>query len=116
TQLPASVALASHADWRCCAAPAFALAAVAPDVIGPAQVDAPSASPPALGARLMRTPVTAARWTASAWLLARRETAPSILAPGGTLGGSQAGGRITYRLSGEEGPLIRLSGRAYVPL
>jgi hypothetical protein len=115
-RLPVNVTQPSHPDWRCCAAPAFALAAVAPAVIDPAQSDALSASPPALAATLMRTPVTAARWTASAWLLARRETASSILAPGGTLGGSQAGGRITYRLSGEEGPLIRLSGRAYVPL
>lgn len=113
---PATLTPVAPSDTRCCAAPAFVLAAVAPAVIGQAQSDAPSASPPALASAVLRTRATVARWTASAWLLARRETASSILAPGGTLGGSQAGGRVTYRLSGEEGPLIRLSGRAYVPL
>lgn len=36
------------------------------------------------------------RWTASAWLVARGEGS-ATLAPGGTLGGSQAGLRIAYR-------------------
>lgn len=36
------------------------------------------------------------RWTASAWLVARGE-GNAALAPGGTLGGSQAGLRVAYR-------------------
>jgi hypothetical protein len=51
------------------------------------------------------------RWTASAWLLVRDE-ADAALAPGGTLGGSQAGARLTYALGGG----FALSGRAYLPL
>lgn len=113
---PATRAPAAPSDTRCCVSPIFALAAATPALIGPAPPDLPSAAPPALASAVLRTRATVARWTASVWLLARREAASSILAPGGTLGGSQAGGRITYRLSGDEGSLIRLSGRAYVPL
>jgi len=56
------------------------------------------------------------RWSASAWLLLRRDGATPVLVPNGTLGGSQAGARLTYRLSGDGRPLVRLSGRAYMPL
>jgi len=52
------------------------------------------------------------RWSASAWLLIRDESGGGTLAPGGTLGGSQAGARLTYRLGGG----FALSARAYVPL
>jgi hypothetical protein len=51
------------------------------------------------------------RWSASAWLLIRDEGG-AALAPGGTLGGSQAGARVTYALGGG----LALSGRAYLPL
>jgi hypothetical protein len=51
------------------------------------------------------------RWSASAWLLVRDEGG-TALAPGGTLGGSQAGARTTYTLGGG----FALSGRAYLPL
>jgi hypothetical protein len=52
------------------------------------------------------------RWSGSAWLLARGEGGRPSLAPGGTLGGSQAGGRLLYRL----GRSWSLSARAYLPL
>jgi hypothetical protein len=52
------------------------------------------------------------RWSGSAWLLARGDLGQPSLAPGGTLGGSQAGGRLLYRLDRH----WSLSARAYVPL
>jgi len=54
----------------------------------------------------------AARSTGSAWLLVRRDSGRAALAPGGTLGGSQAGARILSRVTGG----LALSGRAYAPL
>jgi len=50
-------------------------------------------------------------WSGSAWLLVR-DRGDAALAPGGTLGGSQAGARVNYALSGG----LALSGRVYVPL
>ncbi|MDQ8756654.1 hypothetical protein RCO27_10455 [Sphingosinicella sp. LHD-64] len=61
-------------------------------------------------------PATSARWSASAWLLFRGDAAAPALVPGGTLGASQAGVRLLYRLSGKSGPLVRMSGRVYAPL
>lgn len=52
------------------------------------------------------------RWSGSAWLLLREERGREALAPGGTLGGSQAGLRLLYRLD----PQLQLSGRLYAPL
>lgn len=52
------------------------------------------------------------RWSASGWLLVRRDPGGPALAPGGTLGGSQAGARISYRLGGG----FALSARASLPL
>ncbi|HEV2815673.1 MAG TPA: hypothetical protein VGW40_00410 [Allosphingosinicella sp.] len=49
---------------------------------------------------------------ASAWLLVRRDGGGTGLAPGGTLGGSQAGARLSHRLGGG----VSLSARAYLPL
>lgn len=54
----------------------------------------------------------ASRWSASAWLLVRDQGEIPVLAPGGTLGGSQAGARLLYRL----GHGFALSGRVYLPL
>jgi hypothetical protein len=51
-------------------------------------------------------------WSLSAWLLVRDEGNGPVLAPGGTLGGSQAGARLAYALGGG----FSLSGRAYLPL
>ena len=42
----------------------------------------------------------AGRWSASAWLLVRDDGGGPALAPGGTLGGSQAGARLLYRMGG----------------
>lgn len=58
----------------------------------------------------------AGRWSGSAWLLARREQAGPALAPGGTLGGSQAGARILYRVNRDPAQPLALSARVYVPL
>lgn len=66
------------------------------------------AAPPIIGLPAGRQP----RWSASAWLLARRDESGGGLAPGGTLGGSQAGGRLLYRI----GEGLALSARAYLPL
>jgi hypothetical protein len=52
------------------------------------------------------------RWTASAWLLVRNDPGGPALAPGGTLGGSQTGARVSYRLGGG----FALSARGYLPL
>lgn len=72
--------------------------------------------PPELAGPVSRAPQRIARWTASAWMFVRGKAESSPLAPGGTLGGSQAGGRIMYRIGRDGGPLVRLSARAYLPL
>lgn len=51
------------------------------------------------------------RWSVSGWALLRRGSGRQ-LAPGGLLGGSQAGARLTYQL--REG--LSLSARAYAPV
>ena len=51
------------------------------------------------------------RWSISAWALVRSGDGPQ-LAPGGTLGGSQTGARITFRLRER----FLLSGRVSMPL
>lgn len=51
------------------------------------------------------------RWTASAWVHSRGGDAPA-LAPGGLLGGSQAGAGIAYQIS----PAVLLTARASAPL
>lgn len=63
-------------------------------------------------ATIPREPSPAPRWSASAWLLVRDGRGRAALAPGGTLGGSQAGGRLLYRIGGG----LALSARAYAPL
>ena len=56
--------------------------------------------------------VASSRWSASAWILLRDEGEGTALSPGGILGGSQAGTRITFA----PGDGLALSGRAYLPL
>lgn len=56
------------------------------------------------------------RWSGSVWLLARREPGAPALAAGGTLGGSQAGARILYRVNRDPARPLALAGRLYVPL
>jgi hypothetical protein len=75
-------------------------------------VAAPASAIPAQPFQL-RPPIAAARrWSGSAWALLRREPGSAALTPGGTLGGSQAGARLLYRLGGA----LALSARAYAPL
>jgi hypothetical protein len=67
---------------------------------------------------LLRVPVRApthGRWHGSAWLI-WRGGARAALAPGGTLGGSQAGGRLLYRLNRAAARPLSASVRLYVPL
>lgn len=65
------------------------------------------------GARMLTlTEAASSRWSGSAWLLLRDGRSQAALAPGGTLGGSQVGARLLYRL----GDGVSLSGRAYLPL
>jgi hypothetical protein len=87
----------------------------APALQAPRQqgVEAGAILDPSLAARLPPRPAAApGRWAGSAWLLVRDERGRGGLAPAGTLGGSQAGGRLLFRLN--EG--LALSGRAYLPL
>lgn len=61
-------------------------------------------------------PVSGAkRWSISAWAFLRRGGS-TPLAAGGVLGGSQAGGRITYRLNRDPERPLALSVRFYTPL
>ena len=55
------------------------------------------------------------RWSASAWMFTRRGGTAG-LAPGGMLGGSQAGARFAYRISGDEARPLAASLRVYSPL
>lgn len=56
------------------------------------------------------------RLRGSAWLFVRDDVAGQALAPGGTLGGSQAGLRLTYRVNNDTGRPVSLSARTYLPL
>jgi hypothetical protein len=55
------------------------------------------------------------RWSLSAWAFVRQGD-PAPLAAGGLLGGSQAGGRLTYRLNRDSGRPLALSARLSTPL
>lgn len=75
----------------------------------------PPPSPPhAVPARPAAAP-GAPRWSLSAWSFVRRgDSAP--LAAGGLLGGSQAGARLLYRLSGDPKRPLAISARLSSPL
>ena len=60
--------------------------------------------------------IRASRWSGSAWLFIRRGDGGADLAPGGTLGASQAGARLAYRINGDARRPLALSVRAYLPL
>ena len=60
-------------------------------------------------------PAPSRRWTGSIWALARR-SGGATLAPGGTLGGSQAGARLLYRINDDAARPLSLTARAYAPL
>jgi len=55
------------------------------------------------------------RWSLAAWSLLR-EGDPAPLAAGGSLGGSQAGARLVYRLNGDPDRPLALSARLSSPL
>jgi hypothetical protein len=62
-----------------------------------------------------RSTVRTSRWSGSAWLLVRQGGA-GPLAPGGTLGGSQAGARLAYRFAGGPSRPLALTARLSGPL
>lgn len=100
---------------------AAALAAASADALAIApsaeEAEAPLArtSEPLVAAAVPRQPPAAlGRWSASAWALVRDGEAPQ-LAPAGTLGGSQIGARIGYRLNGDAARPLSLQARAYAP-
>ncbi len=49
-------------------------------------------------------------------MFVRQEAGTGGLAPGGTLGGSQAGGRLAYRLNADARRPLAVAARLYVPL
>ena len=92
-------------------------------VDGPEAVPGPAARPTGPAARAPPAvwppapPPTSGsdRWSASAWLFVRRG-GDGALAAAGTLGGSQAGLRVGYRLNRDSARPLSLSGRLYAPL
>jgi hypothetical protein len=104
---PTSLIAVPHASTPLAtnAIPAPAAIMPAPPAAGPA-VSPAIALPPADGR---------SRWSVSAWLFARRGLGAPGLIPAGTLGGSQAGARLTYRL-GRPAADLSLSLRLYAPL
>ncbi len=56
------------------------------------------------------------RWSADAYVLARRGSAPPLLGATPTLGGSQLGARLAYVLNPLSNQRIALSGRVFQPL
>lgn len=90
-------------------------AAVAPAAIG---AERPAVPEGMAAAHPLSSPAAAAeasRWSASAWLFHRRGGGAS-LAAAGTLGGSQAGARLTYRLNDEAERPLAIAARLYAPL
>lgn len=57
-------------------------------------------------------PPGAARWSLAGWVLVRGGESGAALAPGGSLGGSQAGARLSHALGGG----VSLNGRVHLPL
>jgi len=118
--LPAPIAAPRRESRAVLAAPALHRSVPMPAAAIPAKpAGTARASPPGPSHRLGPPGLEPARredrWSASAWLLARRERGGPALAPGGTLGGSQAGARFLYRLGGGARRLA-LSARLYAPL
>lgn len=70
---------------------------------------------PRLPPGLVRAPATAGRWSLSAWAFVRRGDS-AALAAGGLLGGSQAGGRLIFRLNRDPARPLALSARLSIPL
>lgn len=108
----AAIRLAAAGDGAIIRAPALPIslsASEAPPAAGiipsrPAGLGAPPASPTR----------SISRWAGYAWLFGRRGDGPG-LAPGGTLGGSQAGVRLSYRLTATRGAGLALYARVAAP-
>lgn len=64
---------------------------------------------------LPRRSSSRSRWSGAAWAFVRRGGAGQ-LAAGGLLGGSQVGGRVSYRLNRDAARSLALSARTYAPL
>ena len=82
----------------------------APPLLTPASA-ARTPAPPLLPGTAPALPSSPSRWSLSAYLFLREGSGRS-LAAGGTLGGSQAGARLTVPVA----PGVALSARAYAPL
>jgi hypothetical protein len=93
-------------------AEAFEVAAPTPVRIAELEQPAATASPPALPGTDRESRVRP--WALAAWAFVRKG-GTAALAPGGMLGGSQAGARGTYRVAGKARPLA-LSLRLSSPL
>ncbi len=95
-------------------APTFTARRAAPTPFPAERHFAPSpAAPPAFSSPPAPNP---SRWAGSAWAFFRDDDGGGTLAPGGTLGGSQAGARLTYRLNNDRTRPLSLSARLYTPL
>jgi hypothetical protein len=77
---------------------------------------APVTYPPLAPASRQTASAPPGRWSGSAWLFVRPDAGAGGLAPGGTLGGSQAGGRVAYRLNADSRRPLAVAARLYVPL
>lgn len=102
--------------------PPALVASASPSVFSPIEAaahNAPAPSPtvttPAAVAPPGSASASASRWSGSAWAFVRRGEADQ-LAAGGTLGGSQVGGRILYRLTDQGAAPVSISGRVYASL
>jgi hypothetical protein len=80
-------------------------------VLEPTQATVPRRFEPAAAGR----PAFAGRWSGSAWLFLREEQGRS-LAQGGTIGGSQAGLRLAYRLNRAGTRPLSVAARLYAPV
>lgn len=72
-------------------------------------------APPQSTIQQVLTMQPVSRWSASAWAFVR-EGGGSQLAPGGMLGGSQAGARLSYRLNPDPARPLALSARLHSPI
>lgn len=93
-----------------------------PALTGPiiARADPPLSYPlllPAIAPQAPQlAPVETRRWSGSAWLFVREPRDQRGLAPGGTLGGSQAGARLAYRINSDPRRPLAVTARLYAPL